>query len=60
MREQWERLNDTAERLKVPGGWLYKTWRWNKGKREGFFSVQEWCLKADIQTVFVPGGSEPK
>jgi len=25
-RAEWEAVNATAQRLLVPGGWLYRTW----------------------------------
>ena len=45
---EWERVNDTCHRLRVPGGWLYRTWlQWP-------FSTEVVVTASSVRQTFVP------
>ena len=56
--QDWEKVDDTTERKKVPNGWLYKTWTMKHYYKEwGIFpfnGTTEGFYKDNIQTTFVP------
>lgn len=58
MNEVWEKVNETAAKMVVPGGWLYKTWEMKFYSKEwGIFpfnGVTEGWYKANIEITFVP------
>ena len=56
---QWEKISDTSERLRVDGGYLYKTWTLQLHHQHHFGfvlfdSTSQWYTKENVQTVFVP------
>lgn len=55
----WEPISETSERLRVDGGYLYKTWTLQLHHQHHFGfvlfdSTSQWYTKENVQTVFVP------
>jgi hypothetical protein len=56
MEENWEKIDETSRRLRVPGGYLYNTWSMGwKVKDCGFLTgTYKWKEPINEQTIFVP------
>lgn len=53
--ETWERVNDTVDRLEVPGGWIYRTRLYKRSTNRSYFPNESEPVAES--TVFVPDPS---
>lgn len=56
---EWERVNETTNRLAVPGGWLYKAW--NESLAGDYYGIKT-IAPGSVTVTFVPevAAAQPK